>query len=458
MILSNIKEYFIKKFLLLSLRFITSRSLKGLKMIVTLFELLASKEDKNFYRGIRDNLRVESPLFKLYRRILIESNPNFRKKLFTNFFIQGVILNQNKRAKEDKNGYKVPFTILISPTMRCNLSCTGCYASSYSKKDDLEFELIDRIIQEGKEIGVVFFTILGGEPFIRDDMFLIYEKHSDVFFHVYTNGTLLNEKTVEKIASLGNVMPEISIEGFEYETDNRRGKGLYQKVLKAMDLLKENKIPFGYSVTVTKNNLNTITSDEFTDMMIEKGAIIGWYFLYMPIGKNPDMSLMPTPEQRLYLKERRSYIRENKPLFIIDFWNDAPYVGGCIAAREYIHIYHKGDVEPCIFTHFAQVNIKNISLRDALNCQFFKEIRKKQPYSENLYLPCMLIDHPEVSRWMYENLNVYSTHPGAECMFTSLADNLDDYSKKVEEIYSDVWEKEKQNFKSQIAQAEKAKV
>jgi len=182
-------------------------------------------------------------------------------------------------------------------------------------------------------------------------------------------------------------------------------------------------------------------------MMIDKSAAIVWYFLYTPVGKNPDLSMMPTPSQRLYLKERRGYIRENKPLFVIDFWNDAPYVGGCIAAREYIHINHKGDIEPCIFTHFAQVNIKNTSLKEAMNCQFFKEIRKRQPYSDNLYLPCMLIDHPEVSRGLYKNCTIYPTHKGAECLFSDIARGLDGYSKDVKDVYADVWEKEKELFR-----------
>jgi MoaA/NifB/PqqE/SkfB family radical SAM enzyme len=377
---------------------------------------------------------------------LVESNPNFRNKILTNLLIQGAVLNQKKREIASKEGFQVPATILISPTMRCNLSCIGCYANSYTKTDDLEFEIVDRIIEEGKKAGVAFFTILGGEPFIRDDLFYIYQKHNDAFFHVYTNGTLINDEVAGKLAELGNVMPEVSIEGFEEETDERRGKGVYRKVLKAIENLQRHKVPFGYSVAVTRKNIKTVTSDKFIDMMIEKGALIVWYFLYMPIGKDPDLSLMPTPGQRLYLKERRSYIRENKPLFVIDFWNDAPYVGGCIAARQYIHITHKGDIESCIFAHFAQVNIKDTSLKKAMNCQFFKEIRKRQPYSDNLYLPCMLIDHPEVSRGLYKNCNIYPTHEGAECLFSDISRGLDEYSNGVKDIYADVWAKEKELF------------
>jgi len=446
----NLKEYFKKIILRKVLKFALGRSEGSLKRIVTLIEIVAPKKDKNFYKAIKNNLSEDRPqiqLYQFYRRLLVESNPNFSDKILTNLLIQGIFLNQKKKELAHKEGFQVPTTILISPTMRCNLSCIGCYAASYTRSDDLEFEVIDRIIQEGKEAGVVFFTILGGEPFIRDDMFRIYQKHSDAAFLVFTNGTLIDNKVANKLAQLGNILPTLSIEGFEEETDERRGKGVYKKVLKAMEILKKHKIPFGCSTAVTRKNIKIATSDKFADMIIEKGAAILWYFLYTPIGKDPDLSLMPTPGQRLYLKERRGYIRENKPLFVIDFWNDAPYVGGCIAGREYIHINHKGDIEPCIFTHFAQVNIKNTSLKEAMNCRFFKEIRKRQPFSDNLYLPCMLIDHPEVSRGFYKNYNIYPTHSGAECLFSDIARGLDRYSKDVKDVYADVWEKEKELFR-----------
>jgi MoaA/NifB/PqqE/SkfB family radical SAM enzyme len=365
---SNRKEYFKKVALRQILKFALGRSKRSLIRIITFIEFIAPKKDKNFYKSIyksiKNNLSEDKPqiqLYQLYRRILVESDPNFSDKFLTNLLIQGTFLNQHKRDRACEEGLQVPTTILISPTMRCNLSCIGCYAASYTRSDDLKFELIDRIIQEGKEAGVAFFTILGGEPFIRDDMFRIYQKHSDAYFLVFTNGTLIDDEVANRLAELGNIFPTLSIEGFEEETDQRRGKGVYKKVLKAMKILKKHKIPFGCSTAVTRKNIKIATSDKFADMIIEKGASILWYFLYTPIGKDPDLSLMPTPGERLYLKERRGYIRENKPLFVIDFWNDAPYVGGCIAAREYIHINHRGDIEPCIFTHFAQVNIKNTS-------------------------------------------------------------------------------------------------
>jgi len=343
------------------------------------------------------------------------------------------------------------FVLLISPTMRCNLKCTGCYAESYKKEEDLEFETLDRIITEAKEMGTALFTILGGEPFLREDLFEIYRKHSDAYFQVYTNGTLINEEIAQKLAEVGNVIPKLSIEGFEKETDERRGRGTFRKVMEAMENLKEKKVPFGYSVCVTRNNIESVTSDEFVDSMIEKGALIGWYFLYMPVCGDKSTRLMPTPEQRYYLKTRRDHIRSTKPFFMIDFWNDAPYVGGCVAAKWYCHITNRGDVEPCIFTHFAQANIKTTSLKEAVECQFFKEIRARQPYSPNLLMPCMLIDSPEVIRELCKTCEVRATHPDAQTLTEDLKDDLDKYSQETHKIFDKVWEKENKKIEKKQA-------
>ena len=58
----------------------------------------------------------------------------------------------------------------------------------------------------------------------------------------------------------------------------------------------------------------------------------------------------------------------------------------------------------------------------------------------------MLIDHPEVSRELYKKCNIYSTHDGAECLFSDISEELDEYSKSVNNIYTGIWEKEKDFF------------
>jgi MoaA/NifB/PqqE/SkfB family radical SAM enzyme len=220
-----------------------------------------------------------------------------------------------------------------------------------------------------------------------------------------------------------------------------RGPGVYEKVMASMERMKKRNLLFGMSLLLTKHNYDLMTSRDFYLTWRDRGVVFAWNFLYMPVGSDPieAAKLMPTPEQRYNYGEFIQKFRNEEPIYIMDFWADAPFVHGCIAGgRRYLHINHKGDVEPCVFAHIAQVNIKNTTLRDAIGCELFEEIRKRQPFSPNLYLPCMLIDHPKVSRWLYQNLSIYPTHPGAECMFTNLANGLNNYSKKLEELYSDV--------------------
>ena len=447
--ITKLKENLQKKIANHVLTGITNTSSKNLSRLASFLEKVSPSEHRGKIRAVKQMIDEGHPGVSLIKRIIHDSNPNFRKKLIENLIVQGFLLNQKKKEKVAKEGSCAPSTVLISPTMRCNLRCIGCYAGKYSKKDDLPADVLDRIIKEGKEMGVSFFTFLGGEPLMmQKELFEIAKKHNDAFFQMYTNGTMLTDNVAKKLIELGNILPVISIEGWKEQTDFRRGKGTYGKIMKAMDILRKNKIPFGFSVAVTSRNAEVISSDKFIDFMIKKGAYLGWLFLYMPMGLEPDLSLMPTPKQRRMLLERDKHIRATKPIFLIDFWNDAPYVGGCIAGKEYVHITSKGDVEPCIFTHFAMDNIKKTTLKKAMNSPYFKALRSKQPYNENLYLPCQWIDSPEVSREMYKKYKIYPTHPGADSVLVDakLKKGLDKYSKEVKKIYADVWKKDKAMF------------
>lgn len=424
------------------IKLMTNASDKNLDRIGYFMEKMSGdKENKDRIKLLRGMIKENHPGIQLVRRITNETNKKCRDKIATNLIAKGFLINDAKRKKTQKEGSYAPSTVLISPTMRCNIRCIGCYAGNYTMKDDLSFELFDKVVTESKAMGTAFFTILGGEPFIRKDLFDILKKHNDTYFQIYTNGTLLDEEKVKKLAKLGNAMPVLSIEGSEEQTDWRRGKGVYKKVIKAMKLLKKHKVPFGFSTAVTSKNADYVTSDEYVDMLIKNGAFVGWYFLYMPIGRDADLSLMPTPKQRKAQYHRIEEIRATKPIFMIDFWNDAPSVGGCIAGREYVHITSKGDAEPCIFSHFAEDNIKNKSMKQIMSSNYFKTLRSKQPYTDNLFLPCMWIDNPEVSREVHASCNVYPTHDGAEeiIMKPSVKKGLDKYSKEVHKMYKELW-------------------
>jgi hypothetical protein len=181
-------------------------------------------------------------------------------------------------------------------------------------------------------------------------------------------------------------------------------------------------------------NADFVTTDEFIDEWVARGCFLGWVFIYMPIGKDPDLNLMPTPEQRRRLGQRVRYFRKTRPIFIADFWNDGDYVDGCIAAaKKYLHINCHGDVEPCVFAHFAVDNIKGKSLKEVINSPFFQKIQARQPFNHDHRLPCMLIDNPEILREVVEMTGARPTHPGAESLVTTLAPKVDDYARRMRE-------------------------
>jgi MoaA/NifB/PqqE/SkfB family radical SAM enzyme len=447
------KQYSLERFTTTALSLLAGASKESLIRLTYLAEKIPQKESyQEKIRWIRTLFQTNHPSLAIARRVLTETHPYHRKKIISNFIINQLLVGTNRRkAFAEKSGFYPPDAMLISPTMRCNLHCYGCYSASYSTEEDLPFGAIDRLVDECKEMGIHLVIMTGGEPFLRKDLFELFEKHEDTIFQIYTNGTLIDEKMIERFVALGNVVPAISLEGLKEETDNRRGRGQFDRITKVMDWLRIAGIFFAVSTTQTSQNTDVLTSDAFVDFLVEKGCILLWNFHYVPIGRNPNLSLMATPEQRNRMREQLSYFRATKPLLFVDFWNDGCLTQGCIAAgRKYFHVNARGDIEPCVFCHFASDNIKEKSLAEALNSPLFREIRSHQPYSENLFLPCLLMDHPEKGRKFALRHAKYFTHEGAECLFTDLAQAIDAYAKAYGEIAEAAW---KERMESQSGQS-----
>lgn len=374
--------------------------------------------------------------------------PDVRRRFIENLLVNWGVAGGSRRYQVlEEEGWLPPSFAVISPTMRCNLRCRGCYAFEYTKDGELSTEEFDRAIRECKDLGMYFFTISGGEPFVREDLLDMLAEHDDAFFQIYTNGTLIDDRVADRLAESGNAAPAISVEGFRKETDARRGEGTYDRVLAAMDRLKERDLLFGISLTVTKYNSDTLMSDELFDFYLDRGAKFAWLFQYIPIGRSPEVDLMSTPEQRRRLRYRVGELRENKPIFLGDFWNDGAYVGGCMAGgRLYFHITSNGNVEPCVFCHFAVGNMRERPLKEILSCDFFKAIRYEQPYSENanLYTPCMIIDNPEVLRRLVKEYGARPSHSGAESIVEdpAIREHLDAYSAEFRRLSDPDWRRE----------------
>src|SRR5690554_535080 len=379
---------------------------------------LAEKLDRGKHytkeiRVMRDALTDEENIWHTFTKNLIaEVDTRIIKK-----FVECFLINSNlkrvevARSIEAKYDCNVPWAILMDPTSACNLHCTGCWAAQYGGKLNLSYETLDSICRQGKELGVRFYIFSGGEPLVRKhDVIKLCEAHQDCYFFAFTNGTLVDDELCREMLRVGNFALAFSIEGDEKATDMRRGEGTYRKVIEAMERMKKHRLLFGYSTCYHRYNTESVGSDEFVDDMISRGCRFSWNFTYMPVGKDARLDLLATPEQRAYMYRRVREIRSTKPIFAMDFWNDGEYTGGCIAGgRRYLHINAAGDVEPCAFIHYSNVNIHDVTLLEALKSPLFAAYRKRQPFNENHLRPCPLLDNPDALRAMIEESGAHST-------------------------------------------------
>ncbi len=392
------------------------------KNIPKLMDFVDMFDKKGIVSGQRKAFRkvIENPdcnWYQLIRRVYTDLDADVRKTFFTNFIINTTAIGSERQSKaKEKYHCNIPWAILMDPTSACNLHCTGCWAAEYGNKLNMDYDTLDSIITQGKELGTYMYIYSGGEPLVRkDDIIKLCEKHNDCSFLAFTNATLIDEKFAEEMLRVKNFIPAISVEGFEKETDSRRGVGTYGAVIRAMEILKQKRLPFGISCCYTKLNTEVIGSEEYINDMIQKGAYFAWFFTYMPVGADATVDLMATAEQREYMYHQIRKFRETKPIFTMDFWNDGEYVNGCIAGgRCYLHINANGDIEPCAFIHYSDSNIHEKTLLSAYQSPLFMQYRENQPFNKNLLRPCPLLDNPGRLTTMVQKSGAHSTdlmHP-----------------------------------------------
>lgn len=404
-------------------------------------------------RQLQAAKRVMSEPNNSYRGLILrafdELNPKVRNQFAANFVYNSAMVGNTTALKMSaKYDCNIPWAILMDPTSACNLHCTGCWAAEYSKQDSMDYETLDSIITQGKALGVYFYIYSGGEPTMRkNDLIALARKHNDCVFLAFTNGTLVDDAFVKDLVDVGNFGLAFSIEGFEDATDFRRGDGTYQKVVEAMDRMKKAGAPFGFSACYHSKNIESVGSDAFIDFLVEKGCMFGWFFTYIPLGKDADPDLVARPEQREYMFHWMRRMREEKPIFLLDFWNDGQYVDGCIAGGKcYLHINAAGDVEPCAFIHYSNVNIHDVSLLDALRSPIFQEYRKRQPFNGNQLKPCPLLDNPQMLRDMVHESGAHSTQPIDQENVDELTAKCDPVAANWTPVANALWEKEEPSY------------
>ncbi len=412
-----------------------------------LMDLVDKYSPDDWYKSQRDTIRnvikdKDNNWYKLILR-MYELDPGVRKTFFENFIInaslKGSFLQDNFAEENNCNS---PWAILLDPTSACNLKCTGCWAAEYGHQLNLSLEEIDSIIRQGKEIGVYMYIYTGGEPTVRKkDLISLCEMHPDCEFLAFTNGTLFDEEFCDEILRVKNFIPAFSLEGSEEANDGRRGDGIYARVMHSMKLLKDRGLPFGVSTCYTSANVDSVSSEEYFDKLIDCGAFFAWFFHYMPVGNDASPALLPTPEQRKKMFEQIRKFRNTKSLFTLDFQNDAEFVHGCIAGgRYYLHINAKGDVEPCVFIHYSNCNIKETSLKDALKSPIFQAYHDNQPFNKNMMQPCPMLENPECLRAMVKETGAVSTDYQSPESIDDLCDKTTPYANAWKATADEIWE------------------
>ena len=389
-----------------TLRYVDKDPKKNIVKLINKAEFISGKTfPKKVFDSFRTAVQDDDNVWADYvMRILSDIDRENLKKAFLSFVL-GAGYHGTKAVRKNREKYKcnIPFIMLLDPTSACNLRCKGCWSAEYGHKFNLSLEEMDSIVSQGVALGTHLYMFTGGEPLIRkNDILELCRKHKNCTFLAYTNATLIDQKFCDDMKEVGNLALAISIDANEETNDFRRGEGAYETSIKALDLLKKNGCLYGISVCYTSKNIDEVTSDKILDLMIEKGVIFGLYFNYMPVGTDAVAELIPTPEQRTYMYNWLRRVRNSKtgkPMFVMDFQNDGEYVGGCIAGgRNYIHINSAGDMEPCVFIHFSDSNIRTHTILEALQSPLFMAYYHNQPFNDNHLRPCPLLENPDCLR------------------------------------------------------------
>ncbi len=472
-------------------------------IVLTLIEKIASM---NLRPNKKNNFSSSSPRILYEKKIMVRAIINsLRKSLERNSIkkeVTGDVLSlwakaiaipreKNKAVKDFmlKRGCRPPFLLVISPGHECNLRCPDCYAASISAGDKnegkLSWNILNKIIDDAKKLwDIKLIVFSGGEPFLyrsqKKGILDIVEKNKDLLFLAFTNGTLINENIAKKIGECKNITLAFSVEGMQQATDARRGEKVFERVLNSMELMRKVGVPFGISVTVNRGNCSQILDEEFLDyFFVSQGAFYGFYFQYLPIGRNPNFDLMPTVNQRLKFWERMWQVIEDKKLFLLDFWNHGTLVKGCISAGRdggYLHIDWNGNIMPCVFLPYIAGNIYEYyesgrNLTNVLDQPFLRAIREWQkqnghgindPIQEgNLLIPCPYRDHyQDLSDMVRRYKPVYQFDylankrsknlNGKDAFQNGCSDLIDDedyrnafisYDKQLKKLFDPIWQK-----------------
>jgi MoaA/NifB/PqqE/SkfB family radical SAM enzyme len=282
------------------------------------------------------------------------------------------------RKKLEKTGLIVPPLAIISITRQCNLNCAGCYSNAVHEGNEVSMtpEKLRKLIGEAETLGISAIFLAGGEPLMRQDLLDVAAGFPDTLFIVFTNGTLLDNRTASFFRTNAHIIPVISLEGDEDITDARRGAGTFSFIESAMTILKESQVLFGASITVTSDNIGMVASDAFVASLVKKGVDIVFHVEFVPQRQEEEV-LALDPVQKSFLSERAEALQKRHHALVVAFPGDETEYGGCLAAgRGFLHVSPDGSLTPCPFSSATDANVLTDGLEYALRSPLLKMVRE----------------------------------------------------------------------------------
>ena len=362
-------------------------------------------------------MKEYTSLIGLGWRIFRQTPLRLQWKFVRNFCLPSLCNIYHFEKRQERGEKFFPAFNMISLTETCNLACSGCWVTRGGRKS-LTLEQVDGIIGESKRHGSRFFGILGGEPLMYRGLMDIFAKHSDCYFQLYTNGTLLTDEIALQLRRVGNVTPLISIEGLEEESDRRRQRDdVYSRTLRGVRACRRAGLIFGCAASICQTNYDELVSREHIERVAREGAAYLWYYIYRPVGADAHPEVALTREQIRGLRQFLVDERMDAPVALIDvYWDDKGRAMCPGATGMSHHISPSGAVEFCPVIQMATdfLNEDGSNLSDIYeHSAFLSGMRKSIAAATR---GCILMEAPQQMGTIIRNYDARETTSRATAM------------------------------------------
>lgn len=333
---------------------------------------------------------------KMARRLLFETDKRLLAKLAWNMGWGGMRSVQRHKRRLKRGEYFPPF-LYVSIINSCNLRCQGCWVDVSAKQQTIDLPAMNRLIDEAKAQGNVFFGLVGGEPFMHPELFDILAAHPDCYFQIFTNGQFITDEKAKRLREIGNATPLISVEGNEIVSDQRRGReNVFSQTMQGVHNCLNHKVFTGVCTSLCQTNIDDLLTEEWVDRLIEMGVMYTWFHVYRPVGSDSSPELCLTPEQQRRARKFVVEMRAKKPIIIIDAYYDHDGKALCPAATGVTnHINPWGGIEPCPVIQFTRDTIhdRELTLYEKFNSDFLNDFRK---LAQSTTRGCIILERPDL--------------------------------------------------------------